>query len=375
MEVSFDASSSGRVGTAESSGRPPTQQLPQPGAVPAGSTAAAGGSRSTAEQRKQALIDVERFLASELPTMWATGEVSKERYAPDVAFQDPIAQFTGRDAYLLNVAALRAVFDVDFTLHHIQSTEPSEVVTRFTMILRAKALPWRPAVTITGRSIYSVDTAAGAITSHREEWDALADNSFLSLEGLAYVLRSLGTVQLTPDLDTPQYTVLRATAEYEVRRYSDFMVAEVAMPAGSGAAGGDGFNELAGYIFGGNTRKSKMEMTTPVFSTAGQRDGSTGRMSFPMENQYGTNVDALPVPDDERIERKVQEGAVFAALTFPGVPFDWEVASAERQLRGALLLDNLKPRDGYRLARYNDPFVLPLFKRNEILIACEGFEM
>ena len=43
-----------------------------------------------------------------------------------------------------------------------------------------------------------------------------------------------------------------------------------------------------------------MEMTTPVFSTAGQPDGGMGQMSFPMESQYGTNVDALPEPQDLR---------------------------------------------------------------------------
>ena len=43
-----------------------------------------------------------------------------------------------------------------------------------------------------------------------------------------------------------------------------------------------------------------MEMTTPVFSTAGQRNGGTGQMAFPMESQYGTNVDALPEPKDPR---------------------------------------------------------------------------
>lgn len=47
-------------------------------------------------------------------------------------------------------------------------------------------------------------------------------------------------------------------------------------------------------------RRSKMEMTTPVFSTAGQRDAGMGQMSFPMESQYGTNVDALPEPQDQR---------------------------------------------------------------------------
>ena len=48
------------------------------------------------------------------------------------------------------------------------------------MVLRAKYLPWRPSVTITGRAFYSVDTAAGEVMSHREDWDALSDNSYFS---------------------------------------------------------------------------------------------------------------------------------------------------------------------------------------------------
>ena len=49
------------------------------------------------------------------------------------------------------------------------------------------------------------------------------------------------------------------------------------------------------------SRRTKMEMTMPVFSTAGQSNGKTGRMSFPMESQYSTNMDALPEPDDARL--------------------------------------------------------------------------
>lgn len=84
------------------------------------------------------------------------------------------------------------------------------------MVLRSKALPWRPAVTVTGSTFYSVDTASGSIMSHREEWDAIENQSYPSLEGLTYVARSLAKIQLTPELDTPRYTVLKATAEYEV---------------------------------------------------------------------------------------------------------------------------------------------------------------
>ena len=48
--------------------------------------------------------------------------------------------------------------------------------------------------------------------------------------------------------------MLRKGPEYEVRRYEGFMVAETAMPADSRAAGGTGFQELASYIFSGNSR-------------------------------------------------------------------------------------------------------------------------
>ena len=74
------------------------------------------------------------------------------------------------------------------------------------------------------------------------------------LEGLGYVFRSLGNLQLTPDLDTPRYTVLKRTADYEIRKYDPYIVAEVPMPSASGPAAGDGFNDLARYIFGGNDR-------------------------------------------------------------------------------------------------------------------------
>ena len=50
-----------------------------------------------------------------------------------------------------------------------------------------------------------------------------------------------------------------------------------------------------------------------------------------------------------------------------------QVTSAERKLRAALLLDGLKPQDGYKLARYNDPFTLPFLRRNEIIMAVDGF--
>ena len=60
---------------------------------------------------------------------------------------------------------------------------------------------------------------------------------------------------------------------------------------------GQGFNDLAGYIFGGNAGGQRMEMTTPVITTAGQPGAA---MRFPMERKLGTDATLLPTPNDSR---------------------------------------------------------------------------
>ena len=52
-----------------------------------------------------------------------------------------------------------------------------------------------------------------------------------------------------------------------------------------------------------------------------------------------------------------------------------QVTEAVRSLRGALLLDDLKAEDGYKLARYNDPFTPPFLRRNEILIRLDNYQL
>ena len=117
---------------------------------------------------------------------------------------------------------------------------------------------------------------------------------------------------------------------------------------------GTGFNELANFIFGGNDRKQSMEMTTPVLTTAGQQGEGSNRMAFVMESKY-TNLESLPIPRDSRsaatlpyllpvshhnmcpylmaechvsfrVVRKQQEGCVMAALSFGGLPLDFQVS-------------------------------------------------
>ena len=81
----------------------------------------------------------------------------------------------------------------------------------------------------------------------------------------------------------------------------------------------------------------------------------------------------MPAPSDSKVATKEAPGRFTAAARFSGLAFDWEVRQQEEQLRAALQRAEYRCVPGYRLARYNDPFVLPMFRRNEVLIDLEEF--
>lgn len=62
------------------------------------------------------------------------------------------------------------------------------------MSMQLWTLPWRPDLVFTGRSIYTINPETGIIVSHRDVWDALSNNKYLSLEGVMHVLRQVSDV-------------------------------------------------------------------------------------------------------------------------------------------------------------------------------------
>jgi hypothetical protein len=275
----------------------------------------------------------DRLLRDELPSLFSspapgrTSTLSPELYSESLCFQDPLASFAGLPLYELNLSAIRALFDVEFTTHAAVVREAdSAVVTRWTMTLAPKFLPdgglpfltgrvRRPRMSITGTSVYGVDRGSGKIVSHVDAWDSLpmrrprgealrrarapAGASALGGDGVgsgseedddggeneeehaAHALllpprprgllhvakRALrAALAVTPDLATPSYAVLFAAPSYELRRYGSFSLAETDMSPGSSPSGGSGFGPLVGYISGGNSEGRKWEMTTPVLT-------------------------------------------------------------------------------------------------------------
>ncbi|GMJ02912.1 SOUL heme-binding protein 4 [Hibiscus trionum] len=197
-----------------------------------------------------------------------------------------------------------------------------------------------------------------------------------------------------PDLESLRFRVLSRTDEYEIREVEPYFIAETTMPGKTGFdfnGSSQSFNVLAEYLFGKNTSKEKMEMTTPVITSRTRSDGERmemttpvitkkvedqdkWQMSFVMPSKYGSN---LPLPKDPSVRIKEVPRKVVAVVAFSGFVTDEEVKQRELRLRDALKNDRqfqVKEGASVEVAQYNPPFTLPFSRRNEIALELEKKE-
>ncbi|KAF8071038.1 heme-binding-like protein [Scenedesmus sp. PABB004] len=254
------------------------------------------------------------------------------------------------------VKALATLARVTLELHDVRVEGECDVTTTWTMALTPRLLPWRPTLLFSGRSFYKVEPGSGLITYHRDVWDSVPDSAFPSAEAVGEVMRQLLRVELTPELETPDGAAARRDGGQ--RQW---------------------FHRAGGLHLWRQRLGERMEMTTPVFTRRGAA-GAAARgpgearvtMEFPMERKF--DLSSLPAPtSSSRVAVGEVRGSYVAAARFSGVPFAWEVDAAERQLRAALARDGLEAAPGVSLARYNEPFVLPPLRRNEVLIDLPSF--
>ncbi|KAL0027314.1 hypothetical protein WJX77_012126 [Trebouxia sp. C0004] len=342
-----------------------------------------------------------KFLRDDLTHLFDDQGIDQSAYDDKVKFEDPITKYSSVQGYVFNIKLLRRVFAPTFQLHDIKQTAPHELTTRWTMSMQLtfnKYNPlrrwWDPQLLFTGTSIMGVNPSTGRFNSHVDTWDAVNNQKYLSLEAVRHLLGQLLTFSQAPKLDTPSYTVLKKPSGYEVREYSDFVVAETQMEQASSAGrqaateqpqkpsssnsnsssnsssgqGKSAFMTLAGYIFGKNERQEKMAMTTPVFSD------SSGRMQFFMGT--GRDTGSLPAPLDDAVRCIHMPGGTYAVRSFSGMAGEKQAQKQLERLRVAMARDDLQGgATDWTLARYNDPSTKGPFRRNEVLISVTNFDL
>jgi hypothetical protein len=175
----------------------------------------------------------------------------------------------------------------------------------------------------------------------------------------------------------PRYKVLEHDGNFELRRYPDLVVAQTRVEADFEVALNEGFSRLAGFIFGKNTRRERVGMTSPVVSqpeklamtspvTTQQERGEGYTVSFMMPPER--TVDDLPLPDDDRVVVRVQPARTVATLRFRGRYDGKHVERAESQLMNGVSSRGLELRGQPAFAGYDGPSTLPFLRRNEVWV-------
>ena len=217
--------------------------------------------------------------------------------------------------------------------------------------------------------------------------------------------------------ESPAYTLEEKDGHFEIRRYPDYILAQVDVESDYNSAVTIGFRILANYIFGGNKIRKSIPMTTPVSeekikgsekipmaspvtqeavksekiamaSPVTQEtskdsekismntpvsDETYGekmhRISFTMPSKY--TLETLPVPDDTRIKFKEVKNQKTAVLRFSGRVKKKLAHEKIEEMRKLLAEKKLNPKSNFIVAQYNNPAVPGFLRRNEILVEIE----
>lgn len=182
-------------------------------------------------------------------------------------------------------------------------------------------------------------------------------------------------------IEEAKYAVLLKEDDFEIRQYQPFIVAETNVNDKFEDAGSTAFKRLFNYISGDNQAQQEIAMTAPVSQTsqkidmtvpvAQQKSGDSWVVSFMMPASF--TLETLPKPNDPLVNLQQAPTQLLASVQYSGF---W---SESNYLENKANLETWITNKGYKQigepiwARYNAPFTPWFLRRNEVLIAIEGF--
>jgi hypothetical protein len=182
-------------------------------------------------------------------------------------------------------------------------------------------------------------------------------------------------------IESPAFRLIGRHNGYEIREYEPHILAQVEVTSGFEQAVNQGFEILAGYIFGDNRRKTHIAMTAPVTEEeVGQPEKiamtrpvntslkSEGQytVSFSMPRKY--SLESLPQPNNPGIKIVSIPAHREAVLGFRGRLSEKVFRLKDAQLRSMLKKDSILPTGNSTSAQYDPPFVPWLLRRNEVKV-------
>ena len=184
-------------------------------------------------------------------------------------------------------------------------------------------------------------------------------------------------------VEQTDYVLLKKVNGYEIREYPAHIVAQTTVQGSYAESMNTGFGIVAGYIFGGNTKKESIAMTAPVVAQGEEvkkvsesiamtapvvstAEGDSQIISFGMPRSY--TLETLPTPNDPRVKIVMIPTKKYAVMQFYWYSSAARVKNMEEKLLSLLARDGVLTRGGMAYAGYNAPWTPPWMTRNEVLI-------
>jgi hypothetical protein len=177
--------------------------------------------------------------------------------------------------------------------------------------------------------------------------------------------------------ETLKYFVAKKQNEIEIRQYPAYIQAQVVVDEKQyRSAIEKGFSVLAGYIFGNNVSKQKIEMTSPVQASQSEKIAMTTPVTITGEAGFtvafimpsASTLDTLPQPKDSRVHLSLIPARSLAAIRFSGYFRPDTIQKNKQRLSLWLQEQGIEAEGDFIVAGYNPPWVPGFLARNEVLI-------
>jgi hypothetical protein len=165
------------------------------------------------------------------------------------------------------------------------------------------------------------------------------------------------------------YKVIRTEDPFEIRYYPPAIMAKISSTSKSYRdLGYSGFGKLAKYIFGGNSAKKQIAMTSPVHMDIGD---TMSTMAFVMPAEY--TQDNLPKPDNAEIDIQTTDAEYVAVISFGGFASNDRIYEHQELLRQHLIEKGIAYFGNFRFLGYNPPYQL-FGRRNEVIVSVDEIQ-
>tara|TARA_R110000737_G_scaffold350849_1_gene391127 strand:- start:7630 stop:8214 length:585 start_codon:yes stop_codon:yes gene_type:complete len=193
-------------------------------------------------------------------------------------------------------------------------------------------------------------------------------NKFLIALGilvLLFIASQIYTYWSRSNIESYPYKVVKKYDNFEIREYEASLFTSVKLSTNDyKKASSKGFSILAGYIFGGNDKKEKISMTSPV--SMSMEDSMTMMFLVPKSMKK----DNLPQPNQSQIEFREEPAKKLAAIRFGGWASTEKLEKYKQKLITELDAQGIQHKGNFSYLGYNPPFDL-FFRRNEVVVGVE----